>query len=80
MFCFIGSATYFKPLCFPGDAIRTEAWILRRLVTTFGQVTKRPHVTRYPQLRKLFNAVGIEIPETKSSSSLGYTANFSAGS
>ena len=40
-----------------------EAWILRRLVSLFGQVTRRPHVPRDPQLRQLFKIVGIDFDE-----------------
>ncbi|CAL1147700.1 unnamed protein product [Cladocopium goreaui] len=42
------------------SAIKTEAWILRRLVSLFGQVTRRPHVPRDPRLRQLFKIVGID--------------------
>lgn len=43
-----------------GDSIKTEAWILRRLVSVFAQAARRPHVPRDAGLRKLFQTVGID--------------------
>ncbi|CAL1132195.1 unnamed protein product [Cladocopium goreaui] len=41
--------------------IKTEAWILRRLITIFAQVARRPHIPRDPQMRRLFAAIGINV-------------------
>ena len=48
--------------CCLGEEIKTEAWILRRLVTTFAQVTKRPHIPRDRQLRKLLRQLALTSP------------------
>lgn len=47
-----------------GETIKTEAWVLRRLVTIFSQVARRPHVPRDAQMRRLFSVVGIEASPT----------------
>lgn len=51
-----------KPLP-KSDVIKTEAWALRRLVSIFGGVTRRPHIPRDKQLRKLFSCVGIDVDQ-----------------
>ena len=45
----------------PGGAIKTEAWILRRLVSIFSSVARRPHTPREKGLRDLYGAVGITL-------------------
>ena len=45
----------------PGADIKTEAWILRRLISVFGQVTRRPHIPRDPQMKLQFTLVGIDV-------------------
>ena len=54
--------SYPNNLC-PGAAIKTEAWILRRLVSLFAQITRRPHVPRDQRLRELFKIVGIDFEQ-----------------
>lgn len=46
-----------------GDDIKTEAWILRNLVTVLAGAARRPHVPRSPEMRTLFRAIGIDVPE-----------------
>ena len=46
-----------------GDDIKTEAWILRNLVTVLAGAARRPHVPRCPEMRTLFRAIGIDVPE-----------------
>ena len=48
-----------------GEEIKTEAWILRNLVTIISQAAKRPHVPRSKEFRLLFRAIGIDVPETE---------------
>lgn len=66
----------------PGADIKTEAWILRRLISIFGQVTRRPHIPRDPQMKHLFTVVGIDVTrssnealETNESPGLDFDGN-----
>ena len=34
--------------------------MIRRLVSAFSEITRRPHIPRCPQLRRLFKSVGID--------------------
>ena len=43
--------------------MKTEAWVLRNLITTLTTAAKRPHIPRSPEFRKLFKAMGIVVPE-----------------
>ena len=52
----------------PGADIKTEAWVLRRLVSVFGQVTRRPHIPRDPQMKHLFTLVGIDVTRSSNES------------
>ena len=48
----------------PGSAIKTEAWVLRRLVSIFGGVARRPHRPRDPEMVRLFECIGIDLSIT----------------
>ena len=54
-----------KTLLMPisGDDINTEAWIIRNLVTVLAGAARRPHRPRSPEMRTLFRAIGIDVPE-----------------
>ena len=45
-----------------GHELRAEAWLLRRMVTIFAKMAKRPHAPRDPGVRDLFHASGIPVP------------------
>lgn len=46
--------------------MRTESWILKRLVSILNRAAKRPHVPRNRGLRDLLGAVGIDLgPSTE---------------
>lgn len=60
----------------PGDAIKTEAWALRRLVSIFAQVARRPHVPRDAQMRKLFVCIGIDVDRASNSQGPSYDNTF----
>ena len=52
--------------------MKTEAWILRNLVTIVSQAAKRPHTPRSGELKEIFKAIGIVIEKASpSSGSLG---------
>ena len=46
-----------------GDDIKTEAWVLRNLITVLAGAARRPHTPRSPEMRALFRAIGIDVPE-----------------
>lgn len=48
--------------------MKTEAWILRNLVTVISQAAKRPHTPRSSEFKEIFKAIGINIPEKASPS------------
>ena len=54
----------FQSMQYLGEEIKTEAWVLRHLVTTVAAATRRPHTPRSNQMRGLFKLIGIEFPET----------------
>ena len=47
-----------------GHEVRAEAWLLRRLITIFAKMAKRPHAPRDPGVRDLFRASGIPVPQS----------------
>ena len=64
MVCYVGPSKefqYFLRKSGSGVTINTEAWVLRRLITIFSQVARRPHIPRDPQMRRLFEAIGIKV-------------------
>lgn len=53
-----------------GEDIKTKAWILRKLVSVLAGAARRPHIPRSPEMRQLFRATGIEVPESNAVGSL----------
>lgn len=47
----------------PGDEVKTEAWLIRNMVTVVAGAARRPHIPRSKELRVLFKAIGIELSE-----------------
>ena len=45
-----------------GNSIVIQAWALRRMVSVFNCVTRRPHVPREVALRRLLRSQGFDIP------------------
>lgn len=54
----------FQCMQYLGEEIKTEAWVLRHLVTTVAGAARRPHIPRSNQMKGLFKLIGIEFPET----------------
>lgn len=52
-----------------GGIIKAEAWVLRRMVSIFSMVARRPHTPRERGIQQLFEAIGIS-PTGGSSSTL----------
>lgn len=48
-----------------GEDIKTEAWVLRNLITVLCSAARRPHTPRSPEMRALFRAIGIDAPEPR---------------
>ena len=42
-----------------GAEIKKEAWILKRCVSVFSRVAKRPHTPRSRELRTLLSGLGL---------------------
>ena len=53
-----------------GDDIKTEAWILRNLISLLASAARRPHTPRSREMRILFKAIGIPVPEPTEQGSL----------
>lgn len=47
-----------------GDDIKTEAWVLRNLITVLATAARRPHTPRSPEMRQLFRAIGIDVSDS----------------
>lgn len=45
-----------------GNMIVIQAWALRRMVSVFNSVTRRPHIPREVALRRLLRNQGFDIP------------------
>ena len=39
-----------------------QAWCLRRLISTYNAIARRPHIPREKELRRLFRSQGIDVP------------------
>jgi hypothetical protein len=53
-----------QPICIrpcPGGC-RKEAWILRRCLTIFNSIVRRPHWPREPKIQELIQKLGIKLP------------------
>lgn len=46
----------------PGDEVKTEAWVLRNMVSILAGAARRPHIPRSHEFRELFKALGISLP------------------
>ena len=46
-----------------GNHVRREAWKLRRMLSAFSRIAKRPHWPREHGMRRLFEAAGMEQPK-----------------
>ena len=53
-------AHYF-PAHRPGSTIHMQAWALRRMLSLFNAVTRRPHKPREPAIREMMKAMGMEL-------------------
>ena len=53
-----------------GDDVKTEAWILRNLISILAAAARRPHIPRSREMRMLFKAIGITVPEPTEEGSL----------
>lgn len=59
--------------CSPGHIIGQQAWALRRMISTYNAVVRRPHIPRQRGLRRLMINQGLDVPLDlpSSSASLG---------
>jgi len=46
----------------PGNAVVIQAWALRRMVSVYNSITRRPHVPRELPLRRLLRSQGFDVP------------------
>ena len=60
-----------------GDDIKIEAWVLRNLITLLKAAARRPHTPRSPEMRHLFRAIGIDVPDQPQEGSLAKSFLFS---
>ena len=47
-----------------GTELRTQGWVIRRLITIFAKCAKRPHEPRDAGVRDLFRQSNIPIPSS----------------
>lgn len=45
-----------------GATLQTQAWVIKRLLSTFNRVARRPHRPRSMILRRLMGVAGIPVP------------------
>ena len=59
-----------------GDDVKTQAWMLRRLISIFSRAAKRPHTPRDKGFRSMMKEVGMEIKSISASLLLDSSIQF----
>lgn len=61
LWSFLSTGSYFL-ISSLGEAVRTQAWIVRRLVSVFARMAKRGHFPREKAIQRIYVESGIALP------------------